>query len=647
MSRRESAAQDHSKISLNEACNILNITQATGKNWVRLGKIKPIAEKELLFLKSDIEALALSKKSPQKKDNKSLILRGRELYVNYVDRNSPNHAVLELLVGSFKGTKNALTALLGESAIELLVSKGLIKTSIKRKFFAAFLEGKLDLGAYAWLINDLKGAISERFLLNHAKSLPDFFLSYVPYEDTLGLIYLTLMEVSSRRDNGRYYTPQYLTDSVVSSLDIKKGRTFLDPSCGSGNFLIRLLKRGALISDLYGCDLDSFSVTLARINFALCASIADKEFLTAHILKCDAILKQHSIKADVILGNPPWGRCESGALVKRYSKILTTALKSRPCFADLFVERGLQMLKEGGVMHFVLPEALLNVNSHKDVRNLISENSEVLAVNYLGEVFHAVQCPSVILTLRKTSQKKDVEKTLVTKPTGFYEILRKRDKDDFNFKVTDEEYHLLEKIDNLPHCVKLKDHADFALGIVTGSNEGLLFNQPQKDLEGVLRGADIEAFSIKEPQTYLKFDKERFQQTAPLEFYRSSIKIVYRFIARFPICAVDTKGYLTLNSANVLIPRIESVSPFYLCAVLNSKIMRFYFEKRFHTLKVLKSQLEQVPLPIACEDTQLRIENLVKELEQKPKDLELLQKLNTLIAKIYGLSDSEYQLFCV
>ena len=177
MSRRESAAQDHSKISLNEACNILNITQATGKNWVRLGKIKPIAEKELLFLKSDIEALALSKKSPQKKDNKSLILRGRELYVNYVDRNSPNHAVLELLVGSFKGTKNALTALLGESAIELLVSKGLIKTSIKRKFFAAFLEGKLDLGAYAWLINDLKGAISERFLLNHAKSLPDFFLS--------------------------------------------------------------------------------------------------------------------------------------------------------------------------------------------------------------------------------------------------------------------------------------------------------------------------------------------------------------------------------------------------------------------------------------------------------------------------------------
>ena len=122
---------------------------------------------------------------------------------------------------------------------------------------------------------------------------------------------------------------------------------------------------------------------------------------------------------------------------------------------------------------------------------------------------------------------------------------------------------------------------------------------------------------------------------------------MYRFIARFPICAVDTKGYLTLNSANVLIPRIESVSPFYLCAVLNSKIMRFYFEKRFHTLKVLKSQLEQVPLPIACEETQLRIENLVKELEQKPKDLELLQKLNTLIAKIYGLSDSEYQLFCV
>ena len=32
------------------------------------------------------------------------------------------------------------------------------------------------------------------------------------------------------------------------------GRVFLDPCCGSGNFLLRLLRRGARVEDLYGCD---------------------------------------------------------------------------------------------------------------------------------------------------------------------------------------------------------------------------------------------------------------------------------------------------------------------------------------------------------------------------------------------------------
>ena len=89
---------------------------------------------------------------------------------------------------------------------------------------------------------------------------------------------------------------------------------------------------------------------------------------------------------------------------------------------------------------------------------------------------------------------------------------------------------------------------------------------------------------------------------------------MYRFIARYPIAAVDTKGLLTLNSCNFIVPTFKNISATYLAAVLNSSAVRFYFEKKFHTIKVLRSLLEEVPIPIASEDSQREVEFLVEQL---------------------------------
>lgn len=628
-------------IDLNEACEILGISLNTGRNWLRLHKLTPINDKGQ-FNRDTIELLAINLKSNISPLSK--VLKGREFYINYIDKLSPNREFLELLIANFNGNKNTLLALLAESAITLMISKGVIKTSLKSHFLEAFILGKLDLKDYAYLIEELISNCKREFLLKHAQSLPPLRLVYEPYEDALGLIYLSLKELPEKNCGSRYYTPQSLTDTTIETLGISRGRVFLDISCGSGNFLLRLLKRGCRSEDLYGCDLDFISVSLSKINFALNQNICNKEFLKDHIIHGDALLSASLPKAMVIVGNPPWGKCEDEALVRRYAKNLNTATKPRQSYADFFVERALQLLDNGGIVQFVLPESLLNVISHQEVREVISQNARVKSIRYLGVVFHALQTKGVILTLEKTSYPNATGEVIVNRDPYNYIVRRQRDSHDFNFKVNDQEYKLLEKLDNLPHCIKLRSHADFALGIVTGANRNLLFKTRKEHCERVLRGADIDSFTLKKGSDFIRFEKEKFQQIAPLEYYRAPIKLVYRFIARYPIVAIDTHGYLTLNSCNVLVPRFNTISPYYLCAILNSKVVRFYFEKKFDTLKVLKSQLEQVPLPEVSADTQLEIEFMVKDLIDTQDKSKILKALNRKIADLYNLGKREYKL---
>lgn len=630
-------------ITLEEACKLLEISIATGRNWLKLEKIKYSDPDKGLFARKDIEQLHDSflkgKGTVLKSRRNKSAVRGSELYVNYVSRNSPNHSAVGLLVSNFSGSPTAIKVLLCESFLQLLIDAKKITTNLSEGLFNAYLEGKLKVDEYDWLLQDLMEKTPLQTLKNFSLKLPKFNLHFVEFEDTLGLIYLSLMEISKRRQQGRYYTPQNLTDTAIETLQITKGRVFLDPCCGSGNFLLRLLKRGARVCDLYGCDLDGFSVTLARINFVLSSNCNDESLLKAHLLKCDTVTSKHLPKVDVILGNPPWGSLEDLNVINRYSKTLRCAQKNRPCFADLFVERSLKLLNDGGILQFVLPEALLNVASHETIRNIIYENARVKSVRYLGEVFHAVQCPSVILTLEKTSFAGATGDVIVYHDNQNYVVRRNRKPLDFNFKITDQEALVIEKMDDLEHCVKLRGHAKFALGIVTGSNQGAIYNTKVEGSEPVLRGIDVEPFKIKEAKSYLIFDESKFQQVAPLEYHRSPEKIVYRFIARYPIAAVDTKGLLTLNSCNFIVPTFKNISATYLAAVLNSSAVRFYFEKKFHTIKVLRSLLEEVPIPIASEDSQREVEFLVEQLTDASEQeyQATLKKIDKKVAEIYGL----------
>ena len=102
--------------------------------------------------------------------------------------------------------------------------------------------------------------------------------------------------------------------------------------------------------------------------------------------------------------------------------------------------------------------------------------------------------------------------------------------------------------------------------------------------------------SFKPPECYIDFTPEAFQQVAPLWKYRASEKIVYKFISDRIVCAYDDQRRLTLNSANVVIPRLD-LPPRVIALLLNCDLYQFIFRVRCKSTKVLRSHLESMPIP--------------------------------------------------
>lgn len=121
----------------------------------------------------------------------------------------------------------------------------------------------------------------------------------------------------------------------------------------------------------------------------------------------------------------------------------------------------------------MLPEAVLNVKAHMRIRTILLQGSSVKYLTFLGDMFDGVQCPCILLQLVATGKPLSTVGMRIEDRTRTFIIAMERTvvPENFSFRMTDEEYRVLEKIKNsIPVCY-LTDHADFALGIVTGNNK--------------------------------------------------------------------------------------------------------------------------------------------------------------------------------
>ncbi len=412
------------------------------------------------------------------------------------------------------------------------------------------------------------------------------------------------MPSASRKLLGAYYTPASLVENALGTLpETLRPARVLDLSCGEG---VWLGAAGARWPDasLEGLDVDRGALEeAARLVPA------------ARLRLADGLLAPIGSDVDLVLGNPPWGAGRVGN--DRRGQESATG----------FVVRALELLRPGGRMCLLLPAAWLEVAAHRAGRERLLELAAIERLEPLGNVFTGVHAPAALLVARREPDAAARSAQPVWTPMGPVAQATLAGEGSLNPRLSAGDRALLIKLD--ARAERLAGRVTFILGVVTGRNRAALVDAGGG--EPIVSGTDVSAFRIRTPARRLALPLERVQQAARRENYARR-KVVYRFIARHPVAAVDEEGRLTLNSANALAVDDPALDEHFVAAALNSSPLRFAHAARHALPRLLRSHLERLPLPAASASARRRIARLAEargagateELDELVMDLFLL-----------------------
>ena len=458
--------------------------------------------------------------------------------------------------------------------------------------------------------------------------------------DVLGFIYQSLITEGDRNLTGQYYTNQKVVDYMTKKKSLVDGETFLDPCCGSGAFLLSV--RTNTPECLFGFDINPIAVMIAGVN--LLVKYAEKDFVPQ--VYCLDFLKKNLFESerenipfgfDNIYTNPPWGADKNGFYISSYPEI-----KSKERSSMVIVE-SLKRLNSNGNFYFLLPTSLLKIKNHSDVRKYILSNTSIQKIDLYSDRFDGVFTDYFSINLSRASTNN--QKYIVsTGDETINIVLSESERQSGTIVVeqlTEIDKSIIRKIESRRHD-DLK-HSQWALGIVTGDNRNKVKKEMATGLEPVYTGKQVMPFRLREESSYISFAPESFQQCAKEDFYRAPEKLIYRFIARYPIVAYDDKQCLCLNSANILIPELDSISIKSVAALLNSSLYHYYYSIKFSDIKVLKGNLQELPFPklTKCQDEMLC--NLVSSIQSFYFSEDYQRELDETVYSLFEITPTEQE----
>ncbi len=324
---------------------------------------------------------------------------------------------------------------------------------------------------------------------------------------------------------------------------------------------------------------------------------------------------------DAIVGNPPYVRA---ALIdepaKAYlSKRYDVAVGQFDLYT-VFIDRALSLIKAKGYLGYIVPRFLMfNVDSQKLREKLLSLHVEKIVE--AGKAFKNVDTEACILTVKKESvdgykmqiYQRDNEKFLFVQSI-YPKVFKTLPNKIFNVRLTQPSFRVLQKILRAGICLKevarIKRGMEIGKSIIRNTKSGV----------PVLIGEDTNRYHIAYQGTVAPPNHSEVKR---LSNEHKSEKILIRRVAPTLIAALDNKQFLfTKNLYSVI---SEEVSMKYLMALINSKVLRFFFRSYFTTKKedifpeIQVYQLEQLPIPmldLSKPSEKAVYERIVKLVEQ-------------------------------
>ena len=232
--------------------------------------------------------------------------------------------------------------------------------------------------------------------------------------------------------HGEVFTRSWVVEMILDLVDYRAEidlgeRRIVEPSCGSGSFLVPIVERLSASCRRFGRDIAetqqairAYDIQLRNVvasqrkvidylvNDGVAAGIAT-QLAETWILHDDFLLGSHDqLSADYVVGNPPYVRLEDVDQHRRNAYV--QACPTMGGRADLYVgffEIGLSLLSDSGVLGFICADRWMRNSYGRKLREFVSSNFalETVVSMHEADAFESlVSAYPAVTVLRRAKQ---------------------------------------------------------------------------------------------------------------------------------------------------------------------------------------------------------------------------------------------------
>lgn len=413
---------------------------------------------------------------------------------------------------------------------------------------------------------------------------------------------------------------------------------------------------------------------------------------------------------DLVIGNPPYFSLSSieNNLQNHFSNSNYQTFAKGADIYCLFYEMGINILKNNSPICYITSNRFCFTNYGIDLRKYLSSKNILQMINFNDvNVFANANVGSLIMLVEKSTPKIDEIKLLNFKESTLLKpvdeimneksnLLRKEyfKESQWNFDNNENQKIKAKIVSKGVPFIKW-ENISINRGITTGLNEVFIISEAKKNeiikedpisieiLKSVLKGANIKRFSILPARQYLiytytgidiskykgvynylkqhkkeleevyeaKNNQKKWYELRKCSYYDKFFekKLVWTRLSNINAFAISANSEFSVDSSSFAVSKdIE-----YLSAILNSKVILFYFKLGSviwgkDGIKWFGKYFDNIPIPdISLIDQKPFIELVAKILDSKQQgkdSLALERKIDELVYKLYGITPDEQKI---
>jgi type I restriction-modification system DNA methylase subunit len=384
---------------------------------------------------------------------------------------------------------------------------------------------------------------------------------------------------------------------------------------------------------------------------------------------------------DCVIGNPPYILIQDihrDDNVLNYFKEKYYSSSYKIDTYHIFIERGIKLLNDTGLMGYITPSNYLTNNGLSKMREYILQNSVINILNIItGSVFIDASVDTCISVFGKN---RNIVSNMIFSNWNGNSLEIKEEKtfdqkaflENENYIFTSTEnislnvpcFNLGEKY-NINFGMQLRDRKIYTSDVIESTQKDLITEYHKK----CYTGKDVSRYYMGYSNLLAYVNRiakcggcwdEKAHETKP--------KIIVRQIGEYPICSLDENGFYSLNTVFLITPKNDAeLSVKFIIGILNSKFIKNYWNKVFYDMrktfpKIKGTYLEKLPIPNIDQSDKIYsdmikfVENIIKLHKDKSdaksesdknnfdKQISFIdKKIDELVYKLYNLSDDEIQ----